>query len=355
MSGLPRITGLVLRELTPLAAIVAVLLAMLLAWFVVARGALKHKPPSVDHLIVETQLDRLREGKPSEVALLGDSSCLMGIVAPQLHDELKIEVQNYCTIGYVGPAGYAVMIDDMSASGGWIILAIHPIQFTREAAWDSWVAYVTPSGAQTARDPLSIRNALAFARESLSKTVVYDPLPGRFALYYGGTGTVRRELKMSRGSMLDPGYGLGVGSLELLEAQTDAPGFGSISNVNPNAAFLDALAVFAARIRRIDYARVLLLVTPVPAGVLGAGEHAQLKIARDNIALQLGLLPDDVLDLPLQMPAVYFSSQTHLNRWGRERYTQLLAKSLRARVDAAAPRSRASELEERASSDRPSR
>ena len=350
MNAVSRLMGLVLRELAPLAAIVTVLLAMLLAVFVVARGDLQYrKHPSVDHLIVDTQLGRLRERKPSELALLGDSSCLMGIVAPLLRDELKVETQNYCTIGYVGPAGYAVMIDDMTASSRWIILAIHPVQFIRDASWDSWVAYVASPTEQKGPGPLSIRQALAVAREYFEKTAVYDPLPGSFALYYGGTGNVQAELRASHGSMLDPGYGLRFPDARLLEAQTNPPGFGLIPNVTPNEAFIDALGVLAARIRRVDHARVLLLITPVPAGVLGVLEYAQLNNVRANIARTLGLAPDDVLDLPLQLPAVYFSSQTHLNRWGRERYTELLAKALQARIDTGARRSEAFDREDRAS------
>lgn len=356
MSAFSRPMGLVLRELAPLAAVVAVLLAVLLVVFAGARDNVQHrKHPSVDHLIVDTQLGRLRERKPFDLALLGDSSCLMGIVAPLLRDELKIETENYCTIGYIGPAGYAAMIDETTTDRPrppWIILAIHPIQFIRDASWESWVAYVAPSNEQNNRGPLSIRNALAFAREYLDETVVYDPLPGSFALYYGGTGTVKTELRTSRGSMLDPGYGLRASSAQLLEAQTNPPGFGSISNITPNEAFMDALGVLAARIRRVAPARVLLLVTPVPAGVLGVREYAELNTVRANIARTLGLSPENMLDMPLQMPAVYFSSQTHLNRWGRVRYTQQLAKALQARVDTGAAQIEAADREEPPSTNR---
>ncbi|HVE89274.1 MAG TPA: hypothetical protein VNA44_06185 [Burkholderiaceae bacterium] len=347
--------GLVLRELAPLAAVVAVLLGVLLVVFAGAQDDAQHrKHPSVDHLIVDTQLGRLRERKPFDLALLGDSSCLMGIVASLLRDELKIEAENYCTIGYIGPAGYAAMIHEMATDQPrppWIILAIHPIQFVRDASWESWVAYVARSNEQNNRVPLTIQNALAFAREYLDRTVVYAPMPGSFALYYGGTGTVETELRTSRGSMLDPGYGLRAGSAQLLEAQTSPPGFGAISNITPNEAFMDALIVLASRMR-IAHARVLLLVTPVPAGVLGAREYAELNTVRGNIAQTLGLSPVDILDMPLQMPAAYFSSQTHLNRWGRVRYTEHLAKALQARIDNGAPQIEAADREEPPSANR---
>ena len=351
-------TRLVLRDIAPLWSVVALLVGLLVAFFLMTQEPLEPAYPSVDHLIVDTQLERLREREPADLILLGDSSCLMGIKAPQLAVQLNLEIENYCTIGYVGPAGYAAMLNDIKPGRRhrhWIVVALNPAQFVRQASWESWVGYVATGSQRRIRHTPTVKDAFDAGRRSVNSLLAYEPLPGMFALYYGGTASVQAELRNSRGSMLDPGYGLRFASLQALEGSADRPNLGSIAELTPNQAFIDALRSLQLSVTRFGRRDVFLLITPVPEGVLDSRGVAELNAARKAIGLTLGLTPENVLDMPLQLPAVYFSSQTHLNRWGRIRYTEYLAEVLQARVSSVTAGDEAVSGGNPASRDRPNR
>ena len=358
MTDLLRSTRLVLHDVALLSAVVVLLVGLLVTVFMRAQSALEPDYPSVDHLIVDTQLERLREKEPADLVLLGDSSCLMGIAAPLVAEQLNLEVENYCTIGYVGPAGYASMLNDIkpgSRHPHWIVVALNPAQFVRQPSWESWVGYVASASQRRIRHPPTVKDAFGFGRRSVNRLLAYEPLPGRFALYYGGTASVQAELRNSRGSMLDPGYGLRFASLQALKASADRPNLGSIAELTPNQAFLDALRVLQLSVTRFGRRDVFLLITPVPEGVLDSRGVAELNAARKAIGHTLGLTPENVLDMPLQLPAAYFSSQTHLNQWGRIRYTEYLAEVLQARISRVTTGDESVSGGNSASRDRPNR
>src|SRR4051812_35657736 len=97
---------------------------------------------SVDTLIIKAQRERARQLRAPEVALVGDSSCLMGIDASLLGSELKRSVESLCSLASLGPRGYAALVEMMMAHGATpdrLIIVFHPVQFRRDPSWDSWL------------------------------------------------------------------------------------------------------------------------------------------------------------------------------------------------------------------------
>ena len=94
----------------------------------------------VAHTIVHTQVERLASHQ-ADLALFGDSSCLMGINADLLANALGTPVSNYCTVAHPGPAGTARMLERLPPTKT-VVLAMHAAGFARETNWDQWLPYI---------------------------------------------------------------------------------------------------------------------------------------------------------------------------------------------------------------------
>src|SRR2546421_598668 len=119
-----------------------------------------------------------------DMAFIGDSSCLMGFHVSSLQGLLPTQrIESFCSMGYVGPAGYAAIIDKMVARGATpkkLIIAMHPVQFAREKSWNGWVNFVRD-------DPLAVpvrvdypKGGLDYLRTSWLERMIYNPLPGTY-------------------------------------------------------------------------------------------------------------------------------------------------------------------------------
>lgn len=319
-------------ELVPTAVCVVALMAA-------AYGAYRFHPgrvdlalgklTTVDHLIVQHQLERLEEPARADVAVFGDSSCLMGIDPVSLGHDLGATVNGFCMLAYVGPAGYATAIERFltrADAPATLLVVLHPMQFTRHPSWEGWVPVVDNWRPRAPAAERSVRAALEMARLSWIGRAVLSPLPGTFGLYYGGERQFVRDIDDSRGSAIDPRTGfLGRSSLTLPKEPT--------SYVRDHT-FMATLPRLRDAIGGLPTGVVRLVVSPVPqssAPLDAASGHVQALRA---IAGDLGLAPSAVLDTPATMPDQDFSSVTHLNRYGKARFTRLLAAALRPAAQA---------------------
>jgi hypothetical protein len=320
---------LVLRMIAPIAVWTGILWAG--AIFVASRDAdrfLFAKEASVEMNVIKVQDDRAAKAAPSEIAFFGDSSCLMDIDVPRLRDVLpRRSIESYCTIAYVGPAGYALLIDrlvDRGAAPIKLVLAINPIQFERDASWDRWIDI----GSADVSSTPDATETLDYMRRKWFDNMFYSPLPDGYGQYYGGAVQLETTIADNHGSAVDPSGALNVKSLQEFLRRAAAwrvPQLEKKVTGTLNDRFRQALVPLAHAIARVGAERSFLLITPVWDKYYDGATAADVAESRRQIAATLGIPPQNIIAADAVLPAPYFSTDAHLNRWGRAVYTDALA------------------------------
>src|SRR5215210_1655169 len=133
-----------------------------------------------------------------DVLLVGDSSCLMGIDPELLSQRLGQRVASLCSIGYLGPAGYARLLKRFLASGARykrLVVVMHPESLIRDKSWDAWTDFVDSGGPPTPSDwNLKVRSGLRLIESKLLSPFIRLPMEGVFGQYYGSVETLRRSV-----------------------------------------------------------------------------------------------------------------------------------------------------------------
>jgi hypothetical protein len=331
--NLARAVGLLARVIVPIA-------VLSISGLVVLHLLYLHNPArtdgmrnlNVDHFVVLEQMKRAAALPAAEVAFLGDSSCLMGIDAPLIERALDLHpVESFCSIGYVGPVGYARMLAGMierNAAPKTLVLVFHPATFRREPSWDFWTGFVSNGGKVEAPALHFPRSSLDFLQFEWLGRLIYNPLPGAYALYYGSERAFRSTIRARQGSAVDPNAGLNISSLAALHAVPSPPS-GEPANFSWNEAYVDSLRVLGEAIVKLPHqTRVYLVISPVPDNLVPEGNLLERTERANQIAAALGIDADRILNTPETMFAAFFSSYTHLNRWGQKVFTGVLIKEL---------------------------
>jgi hypothetical protein len=317
--------------------VVAIALLILVCFRLSGGKELFLRPPSIEHTIVDAQLARMREATP-QVAFVGDSSCLMGVDAPVLSRSLGARIENFCTIGYVGPAGYAHMVDELSKRlppTGAIVVMIHGVQLVRDPSWESWAEYVKTEGV-SARLPAPFLTASRYLAWHALDPLVFSVLPGTYGRHYGGEHALFRAVQdgdvvdpsdrnMNKPAIVppfvaDPG----------LAVPVDAPVPENMPNgfrYKPGASFLAATPMLRDALARSGR-RAYLVLSPIPGNVEDRTTREQRTQIIGELPGLLGIPPSQVLAMPSTMPPEVSASTTHLAPRGRAIYTTLLAKAL---------------------------
>lgn len=324
---------LVARKFVPVAVLTALILGI--AHFIYQQG--NHQwSRGIETYIVLEQVRRSERLPASDLAFLGDSSCLFGIHIPTLlHAFPGSGVESFCTIGFVGPDGYAAMLDKMIARGRQpkkLILVFNPIQFARDPRWNEWPAFIRT-------DRFEIPSVLTFPAGGLEyirllmERAVYNPLPGAYAIYYGGKDQFISTIWREHGSAIDPNRMLDVPSLKAFKATL--PGHVLLKPLPAskpfvmNAEFEKALNSLSATLSKLDRSKVYLVIAPVNSVNAQGGPQSFHTEAGRRIAARLGLDQSQFLDTPdVMLDILYAHYPSHLHRWGRMIYTEELAKAL---------------------------
>ena len=334
---LPDALWQVARKLAPVAVLTALILAV--AHHVYQQS--KHQwSRGVETYIVLEQLRRGERLPAADLAFLGDSSCLMGVHVPTLRQAFPgSDIESFCTIGYVGPAGYAAMLEKMIARGrqpGKLVLVFNPIQFERDPRWNEWADWIRTDHFETPSALTFPAGGLEYVR-LLMERAVYNPLPGGYAVYYGGKDQFLSTIWNEHGSAIDPNRMLNLRSLKAFETST-LPGqvlFKPDPKKKPfvmNAEFEKALDSLAATLEKVDRSKVYLVIAPVNSLDAQGGPQSFHAQAGARIAARLGIDPSNFLDTPAVMLDILFANYpAHLHRWGRIIYTEQLAKALAER------------------------
>lgn len=287
---------------------------------------------TADGFIVLKQIERAKTLPAPNIAFVGDSSCLMDIHVPRLRELLQDgSVESFCSLAFLGPAGYAYILDSMierKATPRALVIAMHPVGFRRSPEFEVWPAAVRQGGlSYVGHDPGFPAAALDHARFRWLAPVLYKPLPGSYGLYYGSAAALVDEIGENHGSAVDPNAGLG---------RDSRPGAKDMIHIAQsyatNAGFENALDTLAATLARMDRSRVFLVISPIPASAFTPESVDQREEAARRIAQRLGLPAGNVLASPESAPDSDFSTATHLNRWGRITFTETLAGLLQSAI-----------------------
>lgn len=279
---------------------------------------------NVDIQIVRAQMRRLVSTHNRAIIILGDSSALMGIDPSILQQKLGKPIESYATLGVVGPEGYAYMLDLLSAEKSsieYVLLVLHPVQFHREQYMEVWIPLLKDWNKTASLDPN--RAPLDFVRGIANRYLVYSPLPGHYSLYYGSPEKFVGMINDNKGSAIDPGAGIKVNSLR---AYSRLPNQGylpiAMDKYRITDSYRKALAHLKRSVTTFGREKIVLMPGPLP---LGPNVGAQRTILADlkEIAEILELPHKNIVvpSITFSLDAKYFSSITHLNRFGKLLYS----------------------------------
>lgn len=335
LRGLARVSWLVGRTVFPVALGTGVLLGIAYVGYRISPQFTRNSRfASADTFVVLEQLRRSTRLGAVDLDFIGDSSCLMGIDVPILMSSFPgRSIESLCMLAFVGPEGYAAVIDRMigqSLRPKRLVLVFHPIQFRRDLSWDSWVRLVRSGGVTETSDLEFPTAGLDFLRVEGLAPLLYRPLPGAYGLFYGGAGGFISTIASHHGSAVDPGSALAIGSFQEFESllSRSVPQQGAPISYVMNDLFERSLEPLAKTLDRFGRDDVYLIVSPVPQSNYGPQAELERREAIETLERRLGLSPDHLIKSVPSLPDIAFSSQTHLNRWGRVLFTRDLATRL---------------------------
>lgn len=293
-------------------------------------GALSHLLPrphptlDVDRTILVHQVEASRSWQHVDVLLIGDSSCLIDVHAPQLAQELDRPVLNLGAHSYLDLTAYGTLLNQFTAanpnSPKVVVLLMHPEALRRPEAEPSQTKLFEAlingddyANRATLRDVVSSFLGLEILRGRIIAPLVPTPLTGSYRARYGFSRDLDRELSRNRGSAIDPERSSFEGNAEYrLASQLKSA----------SEAFRAAIPLGT---------RLFVGITPAPAGFVAPGYE---QIHRQMLATWAEWLNADVAltELPVTLPDHLFTKTTHLNEAGATIYTEKLVRILEPHV-----------------------
>lgn len=309
-----------------------------LLWY--RHSPLNVLPRALEYAIVEEQLQRSKTIAHADILVVGDSSGLMGVDAPLLGRLLGgKKVENLCTLGYVGPAGYASLLERYFQRGlkaETVILLMHGVSLNRpEKEWEGWQDMVVDErdfrgGAENSWKGVRAKlNEVAFGR------LFTLPMPGAWGGFYGTSFEVRDAIRTHAGSLYEPVWRLPL-QPEAVKASISA---GFVHHTQLSKSAEERLTIFADKAVAFPVDRIVFGFTPTYLSLKSAPSLAEVKqtVAQVEGLLRAKIRHFDRLELEPFEADGYFATETHLNRVGREHFTHELATLLRAGAPAPAP------------------
>lgn len=287
-----------------------------------------------DRTVLAYKAQIVQSKHQARIVLMGDSSCLTGVDAPELSALLpnKPPILNLGLILGLSWETYGEALGSfLNANPGQIqtvVLLITPQKLKDrledphfELMWRNLrSAAQRESTAAFENRPLARVLSAEFVRERLLSSVLDAPLKGSSAGFYGFASGLCSFLVAHDGSLIE---------------------FGSYNPRAPSEKLKYTLSrdleEECRRFRRVipRGTRLVAGIMPLPETLVGRsyrGEHKAL-LAQWNQQLEAD---DLLLDLPATLPNGLFASGAHLNDRGQRRFTRLLAKEL-ARIAESKP------------------
>jgi hypothetical protein len=298
-------------------------------------------PRDLESIIVEEQIKRAATIKSADVLVVGDSSALMGVDAVMLGRLLHgRSVENLSTLGWVGPKGYAHLIEMYFGRGNSakaLVLLMHGISINRpETQWNNWEEMVLDErlpGASESNPLFEFRSEL---NSALLGWILAPPMPGAWGRYYGTQFELAGAIEKQHGSIYQPllempaESGRWDMSIEPKgEDVTNRMPSDSLYQLSPTASL--GLRQFAEMASRFKVEHVLFGITPTYLSSMTRRAIAE----NGQVANEIGYLMRQslgrrfvLLELEPFRADEYFASNTHMNSLGREHFTRDLATIL---------------------------
>ncbi|HXG45982.1 MAG TPA: hypothetical protein VNO52_00025 [Methylomirabilota bacterium] len=287
-------------------------------------GLLPSPRPALDadRTVMIHQIEAARRQQEAEVVLVGDSSCLMDVMADQLTEELGVPALNLGTSSFLDLESYGRLLTEFRRANPGrpraVVLLMHPEALRRAGGEPYWLAVFDhalrgadhcPSG-QFLAQMLCHLGLDPFRSRVLSRVVpVALPQTNEFGRAYRFTADLERQMARRRGSLEEPAVRRFTGNAEYRLASALRPQASTFRQALPAGTVL------------------LVGITPVPAGFPGADYEQTHASMLAEWSAMLGARP---LRLPAVMAADQFGRVTHLNGRGAAVYTRILAGELRS-------------------------
>jgi hypothetical protein len=286
-----------------------------------AREWLPAPLPTVDtdRTILYHQAQASLQPHAAELVLIGDSSCLMDVAAPDLGRSLNTSVLNLGTLSYLDLSAYASILEHYLAANPkpprTVVLLMHPEALRRTSPTEFHTDALASFYARKDLCPPTLPAVLCLLgvetfRGRLLSRAVPQPLGGSFGRQYGFTHNLWKYLSDNRGSAVDPGD---------FDSAT--------ATGNAEYRLAPSLERTSRQFRQTLPPGIKLVVglTPVPQS------FAPALYAQTRLALLRGwndwLQADRILEeLPATLPDDLFASTTHLNATGVAAFTSELAR-----------------------------
>lgn len=278
-------------------------------------------PTELEAVIIAEKARLARISEPAEVLLLGDSSCLMDVDAPELERLLGRTVVNLGTVSYLGLSAQkelmAEFIRSHATAPKWIVVLMHPEALRRSESVPGYESFLRrelagKGGGSGLAVPtrFEVVTGADLLRGRVLSSVIPTLLPGGFGTEYGSNWELIRVLGRNAGSLVEPGT---------FDAMEDVG-----SHEYRLAAGLEGVSQ-DFRTSVPDSCRICVGITPVAAPFAKtdyAETHATL------LSTWAGWMNAEGLDLPATLPVDQFASRTHLNARGVRAFTHVLARQL---------------------------
>ena len=319
-----RAVGAILVEIAPAIALVGALVAVVTIWQRHSPAAFPPHRGQVENEVIHTQVERAATiATDPDVLLIGDSSGLMGIDAELLGELLGgARVESLNMIGFVGPRGFAAVLERFLARGGSVrrlLVVFHGQSLNRPISWRGWERVVI-QGTWKVVPPDHWFAGVRARLLATAEPILYVPLDGRLGDYYGSASALGAYIRAHHGSALEPGVRLEGARMALSQLH---PGFVLTEE------FLDGVDVIKGPIEDLGRARTRLILMPDP-DVYDSEDVLRLRYeAERTMQNRLGLDPALHIETPAFMTYKDFATATHLNPTGRASFTHLLAGKLR--------------------------
>ena len=317
-------SGEVLRclfyPLVPLLCFIVVVKAGILA------GLLPKPRPilDVDRTILLHQASASRQPSGANVLLVGDSSCLMNVSAPQLQEALggNIRVLNLGTLSYLDPREYGRFVRNYvsaNSSVRLVVLLMHPeaLRLGSREPYFSDLLRASERGedlCEPGGSRILCATGINAVRGRILARLLPTPLPGSYGTAYGFSWDLWNHLSQQNGSAYDPG----------IFRPTPRSSEYSLS---------EAIKIFSRSFHTNVPPGVKLAIgiTPVPAASAPVGYAEECE----RMARQWGnLIQADLIlrRLPCSLENDAFASSAHLKPEAIPGYTKLLAEELKSEL-----------------------
>lgn len=273
-----------------------------------------------DRTILIHQAESSRTRSEARILLMGDSSCLMNVSAPQLSKQLGLPVLSLATLSYLDAGANSRLLREFvrvhPGQVKAIVLLMHPEALRRSGSESYQLGVLTNYLA--GREHRQLGNAagqfawwsgIEIYRERVLARIVPTPLPGAFGREFGFNTQLERYLMKNHGSLLELDSAPLTGSTEY--------------RLSP------ALQVGAAEFRATVPQGTQLLVGFTPVAQRLA--NSDFPDTRDTLLRQwadwLGT-QTTLTELPPVWPDSKFARPTHLKPEAVTDYTQELGQAI---------------------------